>query len=568
MGSSRWKMFVLILSCCEPCATSGGESLQEDLMRVGRRSEIFHGASGVFVPHISLGDKSLHFSTSWARVADAAGLTSAFGSDVPHLSGRHVILCVGFELEDCPLEEDVLKNHTLVADNSVESVERLRTSRYDSLVYLVDRGPEHDLAIYEIYSIGKKRLLQRYASDISTLFVGRTKSKVSLVERWHGDSQLFKADYVWARRSDLQGEKLTVFMIQNPPFTVVLNATSGLLSGYNVEVVKEIIRRMNFTFEVKMFVKEKGRDIWEQLMNDLEAGLIDMSFSFLYRLADRLERCSLSRVVYKPTMVLVTRKNLLTTEGSSLTSMFRVEVWLLGGITILALMTWGYVILRAESTLLGLNSSLAESMEFLGAMTAQGSTLSMCRVSKKILLLTALMFGILSVSSLSARLISTLSIQRTESLVKSLDDVLALRLPLYIANGGHTELNFRDAPASTVRHKLWKSGQVIPLVVYEEEEVMRKFLRVKDRAALVIHEITYRHFIKSRRDVGCQLAAHGLKGKTHVGIPFRRDFPYLRTVEYHLVKMRDSGLLKRLYEEWFLSGMTKDYLCSVDGISR
>ena len=51
------------------------------------------------------------------------------------------------------------------------------------------------------------------------------------------------------------------------------------------------------------------------------------------------------------------------------------------------------------------------ALSHLGALIGQGSSEEIPRVSGRVLLLTALVFGLLAVNSFSARLISTLSVQ-------------------------------------------------------------------------------------------------------------------------------------------------------------
>ncbi len=51
------------------------------------------------------------------------------------------------------------------------------------------------------------------------------------------------------------------------------------------------------------------------------------------------------------------------------------------------------------------------ALSHMGALIGQGSSEDIPRVSGRVLLLTALVFGLLAVNSFSARLISTLSVQ-------------------------------------------------------------------------------------------------------------------------------------------------------------
>ncbi len=56
-----------------------------------------------------------------------------------------------------------------------------------------------------------------------------------------------------------------------------------------------------------------------------------------------------------------------------------------------------------------------------------------------------------------------------------------------------------------------------------------------------------------------------LKGRSFAGFPFRKDFPYMPTVNYHLVKIRQSGLQHYLHRFLLEMGPSRDHACLDEG---
>ncbi len=327
--------------------------------------------------------------------------------------------------------------------------------------------------------------------------------------------------HVWARRSDLQGEELTAAVMNYPPFTI-FDEITGQVSGYNVEYLHQLAASMNFTLKPVMYSEESNDDYddddsWNMLIDDLENMRVDAALHTLYRTPERLERIPFSDVVHSVNHLLATRRDLVATEHSSVFSMFGSDVWITGGATVLAIMLAGSASAVAkEKSLRSSGQVLDETSILFGAILSQGSTLDGDRNSSKILLLTALLFGILSVTSLSARLICTLSVRRQEDLVRDLDDVLDLQLPLYLNSGGYAEFAFRDAPNTTTRHRLWKNRVVLTQFM-SDADFVRHFLQVDEKAAAVVHPIIVKTLMRSNAYARCQLAIRKLEGQIDVG---------------------------------------------------
>ncbi len=375
------------------------------------------------------------------------------------------------------------------------------------------------------------------------------------VKKWVGQEVSYRSKYVWERRGDLRGRELTFAVVEYPPFVVMHD--DSVLGGHNVEFVSELAARMNFTLRLQLHRDEEtnksGASFFRMVASDLESGRVDSAAHSMYRTPERLARFSMSAVLYKVNQVLATRRDMTSAgeERGSLFSVFGPDVWAAGGGTVLAL-----ILAASAASLLSSGDEesnqshrvLDDSSILFGALLAQGSHRNMDRLSTKLLLLVALAFGVLAVSSLSARLISILSIQRYKSLVEDLDDVVRLSLPLYVNDGGYVEFAFRDAPEDSMRRRLWER-QIVLRDYVDEADLIEEFLQLEEKAALVIHPMVVHN---QRHELGCRLHIRKLRGQITTSLPFRKGFPYLPTVDYHLTRMRQAGIIDRLRNKYKL----------------
>ncbi len=391
----------------------GEQALDLDLKDVSQllgRSEALTGENVIFDVHQldnMLDDISLADLVSWTDTSGHEAYT-AFAMQVESSSGewRDMLTC-----RTCGLLHEgdshagrvgnfSRKKMVVLLPNSDQSkhlFDDMDLPGYDSEVFLIEKIVNESLVIHEAYSKGEGMSLTK-----------------NLVEVWSEQEIFFHAENIWERRSNLQGLEFKVIAKHNPPFSVY-NETKYPVTGFNIEVLNEIARRMNFT--MTYVDPTETRNKAGRLLDLLQDGL-DMSSIFMYITQERLDVIDYTSAVNNYKLYLVTKMSGFGSNTHRLTIFQTLSnhVWF----TILATV----IVLVAAGLITKEDLPLQENvMTVYGGVLGRGTEKEPVTISYRILFWTSLVFGILLVNAFSARLIATLSIAKEESTVKSLEDV-------------------------------------------------------------------------------------------------------------------------------------------------
>ncbi len=377
------------------------------------RSEALTGENVIFdVPQLDnmLDDRSLADLVSWTDTSGHEVFT-AFAMQVESSSGewRDMLTCLSVGTCGLLHEGDshagrvgnfTRKKMVVLLPNSDQSkhlFDDMDLPGYDSEVFLIEKIVNESLVIHEAYSKGEGMSLTK-----------------NLVEVWSEQEIFFHAENIWERRSNLQGLEFKVIAKHNPPFSVY-NETKYPVTGFNIEVLNEIARRMNFT--MTYVDPTETRNKAGRLLDLLQDGL-DMSSIFMYITQERLDVIDYTSAVNNYKLYLVTKMSGFGSNTHRLTIFQTLSnhVWF----TILATV----IVLVAAGLITKEDLPLQENvMTVYGGVLGRGTEKEPVTISYRILFWTSLVFGILLVNAFSARLIATLSIAKEESTVKSLEDV-------------------------------------------------------------------------------------------------------------------------------------------------
>ncbi len=328
--------------------------------------------------------------------------------------------------------------------------------------------------------------------------------EVNLVESWTNAQRTFRAKHIWNRRSNLKGKEMKVFAVHQPPLYVIYPGEPEKNTGRNVEVVKELARRMNFTITYVIDDKSLVQGGVKHVMQELNKGHLDISSLFLLMKLDRMKLVEYSNVVGRSELLLATKDQLSVRRGASIFKIFHTSVWFSVALTIPALVLSGVVIL------VKINSSsdmalLEAAVTIYGACLSQGASRDVKSASFRLLLWSTLVFGMLFANALSANLISTLSTTQEEIAVKTLKDVSSKNLKMFISKGGNTEQDFKGAPEGSLKKELWKNNVDHTSDYFFGKDMINVFLDEEEDSAVLMEPIYLEMFIRENSPRGCNL---------------------------------------------------------------
>ncbi|TRY61158.1 hypothetical protein TCAL_11076 [Tigriopus californicus] len=376
------------------------------------------------------------------------------------------------------------------------------------------------------------------------------------VEIWAEFELARQCEFIWKRRSDLNGITLKVGAIPGPNY---------FETGEDVDRIRTLEKSLNFTASYVIPPDLAYGSIINGTWNGLVQLLLDKAIDFGSPLMTQtLER---NTAVHFFTQT-ASGKVLLVKSPNKLTNfiygMFRTDVWLCHFFTYLLILGTALIIVRSSTGGDDDSSWLSSTVIMIyGALFNQGtSNTKIChRISFRTLLLTALLYGVLTLQILSARLVSHLSTPVTVDDIQTIADVERFSYNLYLRYGEVSQSFFSNAPPGSPEEKIW-SQQLLSDPRFQarsHESLVRDFF-AEDKAVVLSYEAAILRIIQDNLKVGCGLKMIPNLYKNPAGFPFRPEFPYQKVFDYQMAKTRESGIFEQLQRKWSLG--TKEVLCS------
>ncbi len=106
--------------------------------------------------------------------------------------------------------------------------------------------------------------------------------------------------------------------------------------------------------------------------------------------------------------------------------------------------------------------------------------------------------------------------------MKDLHGILEHDLTLLIGLGGYTESSFADAPAESIRGRLWRSGNIDAKTTTNDDTMLSNFMDKRDlTSTIVANPFVLSAFLdKIPRKMRCQVKWHVIQGRLDVGESF------------------------------------------------
>ncbi len=410
---------------------------------------------------------------------------------------------------------------------------------YDSRVFLVGRSGsgKTSLEAHEVYSVNPKE-------------VPATKARVMTGA---------EAESIWERRWDLMGCRLRFGYVPGKRYFELRE--DGRLVGEQMDRLVFLSSAMNFTFDLvpaadgqfgALVDDDDSGGSWSGLVGMIAGGEVEAGATTISSTLERSAAVDFSPAIgseRRLLWVMPRDSQAFVSSVSALASMLAPAVWALAWLMIAAAVLIGALLGSRRGETVG------AALDTLGHVYNQGSSdaASTHRLSARILSLTCLFFGIFFTNVFSARLASTLSVQRLTKEIASMEDVLRRDYDLYVPEGSSFSEALKRSSKGSPSRRLWdervsKSPHLHPPAAELEELFMGRAARGGGGAAVMGWSVEA--WIARDPSAGCGLYQVPLPAVDSGAYPLRKDWPYREALSLSVVKGRESGVFDRISEQW------------------
>ena len=120
---------------------------------------------------------------------------------------------------------------------------------------------------------------------------------------------------------------------------------------------------------------------------------------------------------------------------------------------------------------------------------------------------------------------------------------------------------FANAPVGTIQEELWATQISKSPKFIASREKRLEVVQKDSKAVLLLNPIGFSYWRQENRDQGCHLVTEKRNFREQLAVPTRPDFEYLATLNYHLSRFEETGIIERLVKE-YLAPHDKEYYCS------
>ena len=251
------------------------------------------------------------------------------------------------------------------------------------------------------------------------------------VESWQNGALLKQSTSLLHRRSDLKGCTFKVGVVEYKPYLFITGTNISTIRGFDIELLKYLKEAMNFDFVYVFpddgeFGSKSANGSWSGLVKLLVDKEIHFTASSLANTFERSQVIdfSVSFSTYYADLISQTRNSI---RVNSFLAVFNKSTWISLVFTLMALVFGIGFIALAHNT----GSITLSFFAIIGGFLCQGTPQICSALSVRVIMVTCLLFGMVSFAVFGALLTSVLSVNLEEKLVDSLEEIYNLELDIY-----------------------------------------------------------------------------------------------------------------------------------------
>ncbi len=369
----------------------------------------------------------------------------------------------------------------------------------------------------------------------------------------------------WARRNDLEGFPLVNVYLKFDNLFIVKNETSNEFEGFMPEVLKVIQSQMNFTVEHYKNPKndwgvpkvhKNGTEYWTGFVGELVAKKADMCFTGLTITSSRSKAIDFTSGVFSQTFTILLGTEVLssrTINTMAFVKVLSVKTWL---VLILTFVVYAVCHYCAE---------LVQSKEYDKHLShfSYGfilTTLTFLQLSgkvkswkvHKVMFLALFVTCLFSFEGYKAHLTADMTAGQPKVNLKSFQDIIDNDITIMVPKGVVVDHFFQSAKEGTVRHKVNQKNVKRMDSVYGSAFVHDLNSDPKLSYFGLSFTITkYNGRVKAVMDFDGKLEAP-------LAIGLQKDSELRSAFNYHISKMRRSGVLEKIEHKWISGDEPED----------
>ncbi|GAB6030637.1 hypothetical protein CHUAL_014201 [Chamberlinius hualienensis] len=367
---------------------------------------------------------------------------------------------------------------------------------------------------------------------------------------------------------------LLVVTMESPPY-IIIHSNNGdrsnlSYSGYMVDVIEVVAKVLNFSIQyvevenslISQVTNLSVNGVVETLARkEADVGLLDMAIT-----SSRMQEVDFAEVALdvQATAGLYRRQG---SEGDGMDKFgvylepFHYHVWIASIITVILLVASLYVSLQLTqrfSDMIGIdweNADLNVSRSILlgfQAVAQQGSELDFGNPSARIFFVILWIFALIAYSSYSATLMSYLTFSRIPQPFTSLSTLAKNKEYGIGVLVGSSQLELFRESRSPVYQAIWKRilTDKRSMTLQTMEQAFKK--SAKDKFVYLSDDKIMKYWTRNTCDL---VVSEPLTGSHLVTLTFQKSSPHRKAISRVLRMMNDGGLLYRLREKWWGTGL-------------
>ena len=367
-------------------------------------------------------------------------------------------------------------------------------------------------------------------------------------------------EYIWKRRNDLHGTKFQGLTENYPPFVNSIKQykdskenTVVLSEGYIPSILDHLKYQLNFTIITNL---PKQRYSWSYLIEQVEKGAYDIGETGFIFTSARNDVVDFSFSVLSLSYSFVYAKNLDVFRLDLFLQPYRNNAWmavlLYIATSIISISTFAFIFEKCHHQLMWKEfaRSLQKPTNFiLRSIVGKRIDVEPKKNWMKVAFVFLVLNGFFLITCYRALLVASLTAQVQSPPLNSLRDFVGSKYILAIQQSSATEKIFLDAEPDSPEDLIVKNRNFW-LYSSNHESVLEKMVSDKDMASNTIILIE-RPAVQNHEFYPCRLVEieqFNQKYQGNTGMIFRKTWPFKDFFNYHLLVMKEVGMMDRLYK--------------------
>ena len=420
--------------------------------------------------------------------------------------------------------------------------------QFDSRLVVYRKKPKSELTVEfeEIYKIDENQnRLEK--NDLGEIIVGRNGMRLALF-----------SSSIWNRRKSLKGKVFNAVSLSGSQMTMTVMKSKDSegnsvisYSGYHADVMRHLMQALNFSLNTTVSDKTAN-----DIVMEVGSGRYDIGLNSFAHILSRDDYADYSLEILDSSVGLFYFKEQNKLYMQTFLDPFASQTWILLN-TYIVVMISGFI---PASMVIG-NRNHVSTRKRIIELLQKGSDVVLRSViskrqsseplifSSKTAFLVLVLTGFSIFSMYRAVLVAFLATEEDNPPIRNLKELINSEYSLAVPKGTAEEAKFVNAPIDSDEHQVHKNKKIVTFPRGSANEFANLMVGKDPKASKTVLYWIY-EVIQMNDNYPCKLAL--IKGSRRKpaseGMIFQKGWPWTDFFNYHLLEMKESGLMERLYK--------------------